>query len=88
MGLITRYAYDTAGNVTRITHPDGNTQEFSAFTAFNQPQRIKDPRGNWTLLKYDEHGNLTDDIKLKTGVIPVVGIAPAASEIVAWIIRT
>jgi uncharacterized protein RhaS with RHS repeats len=88
MCLITRYAYDAAGNVTRITHPDGNTQEFSAFTTFNQPQRIKDPRGNWTLLKYDAPGNLTDDIKLKTGVIPVVGIAPAASQIVAWTTRT
>lgn len=88
MGLITQYAYDATGNVTRITNPDGNSQEFHDFTAYNQPQRIKDPRGNWTLLKYDARGNLTDEIRLKSGIVPSAGITPAAGNIVAWTSRT
>lgn len=87
MGLVTQYAYDSVGNVTRITNPDGNTQEFYDFNAYNQPQRIKDPRGNWTLLKYDAKGNLTDEIRLKSGVTPTAGVTPAAGNIVAWTAR-
>ncbi|MCL4470308.1 MAG: DUF6531 domain-containing protein, partial [Gammaproteobacteria bacterium] len=45
-GLTTQYQYDAAGNVTKITQPDGNAVEFLDFTAFNQPRRVKDARGN------------------------------------------
>ncbi|WP_238527289.1 DUF6531 domain-containing protein [Methylomonas methanica] len=83
-GLTVQYQYDTAGNVTRITQPSGATTEYYDFTAFNAPQRIKDALGNWTLLKYDAKGNLTDTVKLKTGKTPTVGATPALAEIAAW----
>ncbi|MDX8126811.1 hypothetical protein QLH52_05925 [Methylomonas sp. OY6] len=82
--LSTQYQYDVAGNVTRITQPSGATTEYYNFTAFNAPQRIKDALGNWTLLKYDAKGNLTDTVKLKTGKVPTAGSTPALADIAAW----
>ncbi|AEF99541.1 RHS repeat-associated core domain-containing protein [Methylomonas methanica] len=83
-GLATQYQYDAAGNVTQITQPSGATTEYHDFTAFNAPQRIKDALGNWTLLKYDAKGNLTDTVKLKTGKVPTAGATPALADIAAW----
>ncbi len=83
-GLNVQYQYDGAGNVTRITQPSGATTEYYDFTAFNAPQRIKDALGNWTLLKYDAKGNLTDTVKLKTGSVPTAGTTPAQVNIAAW----
>ncbi|MCQ8129769.1 RHS repeat-associated core domain-containing protein [Methylomonas rivi] len=83
-GLTVQYQYDAIGNVTRITQPSGATTEYSDFTAFNAPQRIKDALGNWTLLKYDAKGNLTDTVKLNTGIVPTGGATPAVADIAAW----
>lgn len=54
--------------VTTITLPSGNTIVSSHFTPFHQPGTIKDARGNYTVLKYDAEGNLTDEIILKDKV--------------------
>jgi YD repeat-containing protein len=76
-GMTVQYQYDAAGNVTKIIHPSGATTEYYDFTAYNAPQRIKDALGNWTLLNYDAKGNLTDTVKLKTGIVPTAGVTPA-----------
>ncbi|TCV88551.1 MULTISPECIES: DUF6531 domain-containing protein [Methylomonas] len=83
-GLQAQYQYDGVGNVTRITQPSGATTEYYDFTTFNAPQRIKDAKGNWTLLKYDAKGNLTDSVRLKAGIAPTAGTTPALANIVAW----
>ncbi|WP_225616339.1 RHS repeat-associated core domain-containing protein [Methylomonas albis] len=83
-GLNVQYQYDAAGNVTRITQPSGATTEYYDFTTFNAPQRIKDAKGNWTLLKYDAKGNLTDSVRLKAGIAPTAGTTPALTNIAAW----
>ena len=89
MGMVTGYAYDANGNVTKITQPSSATQEFYDFNAFNQPRRIKDMRGNWTILRYDAKGNLTDEIHTSSAYTPAPCPAsdcaiPLAANIVAW----
>ncbi|MDP3391772.1 MAG: RHS repeat-associated core domain-containing protein [Methylococcaceae bacterium] len=83
-GLSVQYQYDAVGNVIKMTQPSAATSEYSDFTAFNAPQRIKDAKGNWTLLKYDAKGNRTDSLQLKTGKIPTAGVTPALADIAAW----
>jgi RHS repeat-associated protein len=84
-GLTTQYQYDDLGNVSKITNPDGNAVSYTDFTAYNQPRRIQDARGNWTLLKYDLKGNLTDEVKLKSSAAPpTADIIPATADILAW----
>ncbi|WP_446812190.1 RHS repeat-associated core domain-containing protein (plasmid) [Methylomonas sp. 2BW1-5-20] len=83
-GLQVQYQYDGAGNVIKTTQPSGATTEYYNFTAFNAPQRIKDAKGNWTLLKYDAQGNLTDSVRLKAGIVPTAGTTPALANIAAW----
>ncbi len=85
MGYETHYEYDAKGNVTKITHPDGGFVQFFDFNAFNQPQRSRDARGNWSLVRYDAKGNPTDDIRLKAGVVPTVNTRPADGDIVSWV---
>ncbi|MCL5802140.1 MAG: hypothetical protein M1283_06495 [Gammaproteobacteria bacterium] len=87
LGLSTQYQYDALGNVTQITQPSSATVQFFDFNGFNQPQRVKDARGNWTLLAYDVKGNLTDEVKLKAGVVPAAGVSPAAGQAVSWVKR-
>ena len=67
LGYVTSYAYDALGNVTTITPPRGAlaTITFGPFNLFNQPQVIKDGRGNYTVMKYDVKGNLLEEIKLR-----------------------
>jgi RHS repeat-associated protein len=84
MGYETQYEYDTLGNVTKITNPDGGTVQFYDFNDFNQPQRSLNARGNWSLVRYDAEGNPTDDIRLKAGVVPTVNTRPADGDIVSW----
>ncbi|MEQ1661859.1 MAG: RHS repeat-associated core domain-containing protein [Thiobacillus sp.] len=83
-GMVSQYAYDTLGNVTQITHPDGATVQYLDFNTFNQPRRIKDARGNYRLLRYDAAGNLTDEVTLKAGIVPVADTLPAAANILGW----
>lgn len=89
-GYRTGYAYDTAGNVTKITNPSGSTVEFFNFNTFNQPGKIKDASGNYTLFKYDSKGNMYQEIKLKSGLgssINPATYSPVASDIVAWTVN-
>lgn len=87
MGYVTGYQYDAQGNVIQVTNPSGSTVVFSHFNAFNQPGKIKDARGNYTILKYDANGNLTDTIALRAGVgaaVNPVGYVPPAGDVVSW----
>ncbi|GAB4512556.1 MAG: hypothetical protein Tsb0026_16580 [Sulfuricaulis sp.] len=91
MGYVTGYQYDASGNVTRITSPSGNTVEYSYFNTFNQPGKIKDARGNYTILKYDIKGNVLQEIKLKSGygaTTDPVTYTPVGSQTAAWSIST
>jgi RHS repeat-associated protein len=91
MGYATQYAYDANGNVTRITNPSGATIEFSHFDLFGQPGKVKDVRGNYSVLKYDANGNVLQEIRLKSGVgagVDPATYAPGASDVVGWTIHT
>lgn len=91
MGNKTQYAYDTNGNVTQITNPSGSTVAFSYFSAFSQPGKVKDARGNYALYKYDATGNLLQDIRLKASVgsaLDPVVYAPVAADLMALAINT
>ena len=86
-GYLTQYAYDAKGNVTQITQPSGSSVAFSNFTAYNQPGKIKDARGNYSLIKYDGNGNAMQEIQLKRGIgaaLDPATYAPAASDLIAW----
>ncbi len=83
-GYVTQYQYDASGNVTQITNPSTATVGYYDFNGFNQPQRVKDARGNWSVLAYDAHGNLTSRIALKAGVTPTTPYTPVAAQIVVW----
>ncbi len=85
----TEYQYDANSNITRITLPSGNTVQYSHYTAFGQPGKIKDANGNYTLHQYDAQGNLRESIVLKSGLgtnIDPVGYQPAQhpNDILAW----
>lgn len=91
MGRSTGNTYDGAGNVTRITLPSAQTIDYANFNSFNQPGKIKDPRGNYTLLKYDAAGNLLQEIRLKSGfgaAVDPASYSPVAAQIAAWTINT
>lgn len=95
-GLKIENSYDTAGNLIKTRFPAANTQverfDFAA-TTFAQPRRIKDVRGNWTVLKYDSKGRITDEIRLKAGktaasCATAECATPAAADIAAWTQRS
>src|SRR5205823_7657243 len=74
-----------------ITNPSGATVQYSFFNAFNQPGKVKDARGNYTLLKYDATGNLLQVLKLKAGLgasLDPTTYTPNPPDLVAWTIRT
>jgi len=83
-GYKTSYTYDAKGNVTSTTAPNGATTTYSDFNAFNQPQKIKDARGNYSVLKYDAKGNLLETIGLQAGVTPSIPYTANTSQIVSW----
>ena len=95
LGHLTHYQYDAVGNVTRVTHPSGNATVYGAFNAFGQPGRLKDPNGNYAILKYDSRGNRTQEIRLSRSyctshdcsVLDPVAYTPAAGDMVAWRVR-
>ncbi|MDP2810074.1 MAG: RHS repeat-associated core domain-containing protein [Rhodocyclaceae bacterium] len=84
IGRTTHWTYNSQNLIETRTLPSGAVLEYRDYTAFAQPQRIKDARGHWTWLKYDANGNPTDRIALRSGVTPVAGVQPAAADIVAW----
>ena len=54
-GNITRFSYDTIGNLLKITHPNGCEETF-AYNDRNQVIRHTDLRGTVTLYTYDVNG--------------------------------
>jgi RHS repeat-associated protein len=88
----TSYAYDANGNTTQQTLPSGATIGYSYYNAFSSPGLIKDANGNYTVLKYDTHGNLLEKISLRNGVGSGITnpqtYTPAASDIVSRTINT
>ncbi|KAF0163671.1 MAG: RHS repeat-associated core domain-containing protein, partial [bacterium] len=84
VGRHTGYTYNAQNLVETQTLPSGAVLEYRDYTAFARPQRVKDARGNWTWLKYDASGNLTDRIAVKSGVTPATGVQPAPADIAAW----
>ncbi|WP_458250536.1 RHS repeat-associated core domain-containing protein [Geobacter anodireducens] len=89
-GFVTGYAYDTSGNVTRITKPSLATVEFSHHNPFGRPGKVKDANSNYTLYKYDSRGNLLAEIRLKKGVgaaIDPASYVPVAGDIIAWTVN-
>ncbi len=84
LGLVTLYGYDSNGNLTQTTLPRGVTIATTNYNAFNQPQLIRDARGNYTALIYDGNGNATDTIQLKRGITPSIPYTPSAAQIVNW----
>lgn len=90
-GYMTNYTYDTMGNVTQIQNPSGSTVEMSYYNSFGQPGKLKDARGNYTLLKYDTKGNLLQEIVLKAGIgasIDPSTYSASASDLKAWTIHS
>lgn len=84
IGRTTKYSYESANLVATVTLPSGAVAEMHDYNAFAQPQRSKDAVGNWSWLRYDAQGNLTDRIALAAGAVPAAGVQPAAANILAW----
>ncbi len=59
MNRITQAAYDSKGNVTEITNPDGSTVTYGTYNSFAEPSSMTDELGRITTYTYDAHGNLT-----------------------------
>ena len=77
------------GNVTTITTPRLATITFGPFNLFNQPQVMKDARGNYTVMKYDVSGNLLEEIKLRAGALaPAAAYIPVMADVASWSINT
>ena len=59
------------------------------FNPFNQPQVMKDARGNYTVMKYDVKGNLLEEIKLRAGALaPAAAYIPVVADVASWAINT
>jgi RHS repeat-associated protein len=58
LGDVTRFMYDSNGNLLTRTDPKGNTTSFT-YLAFGQLGRATDPTGAKTTFAYDSFGNLT-----------------------------
>ncbi|MER0449588.1 polymorphic toxin type 28 domain-containing protein [Streptomyces sp. Edi4] len=68
LGRTTRYTYDDAGHLTRVTLPDDATVQAS-YNELGLPVEVIEPGGARWLHTYDEHGNLlitTDPLGAET----------------------
>jgi RHS repeat-associated protein len=59
MNRITQDAYDSKGNVLKITNPDGSTITYGTYNSFAEPSLMTDELGRITTYTYDSHGNRT-----------------------------
>ena len=59
LNRITQAAYDSKGNVTKITYPDLNTTLYGTYNSFAEPATMTDELGRVTTYTYDSHGNRT-----------------------------
>jgi RHS repeat-associated protein len=53
---VTTYTYDTLGNLTSMTNPEGNKTEYLDFDARGLAAKMKDPRGNTSTMSYNPLG--------------------------------
>jgi RHS repeat-associated protein len=83
-GRQTSYTYTAEGYLETVTQPSGVVSEMRDYTSFGEARRIKDARGNWTLRHFDANGSLTDEVRLRAGVVPVVGSSPSVTDVLAW----
>lgn len=58
LARISQDAYDSSGNVTQHTYPDGNTEKYT-YNSFAEPLTHTDPNNHTTTYTYDGQGNLT-----------------------------
>ena len=89
--LRTEYEYNNQGTLILQRNPSGSTVEYSHFTAFQQPGKIKDANGNYRLVKYDADGNVSDEITLKAGIGASTNPAtyvPQQSDLLSWVKHT
>ncbi len=87
LGYETKYEYDSAGNLTRVTQPDQTYVEYSNYNQFGEAGKIRDANGNYTILKFDGEQRVTDTIILKSGYgesIDPQGYTPVPDQIVRW----
>ena len=59
MNRITQAAYDSKGNVTQITNPDGSTITYGTYNSFAEPSSMTDELSRITTYTYDANGNRT-----------------------------
>ncbi|MFH0809771.1 MAG: hypothetical protein V2A77_04810, partial [Pseudomonadota bacterium] len=86
-GYVTSYNYDDDGNLTRKTYPSGNYVENSYYNACGQPGKVRDARGRYTLMQYDDNGNMLRLLKLNNGKgasTDPTTYDPKAADIVSW----
>jgi RHS repeat-associated protein len=83
-GRQTHYTYTAEGYLETVTQPSGAVSEMRDYTTYGQARRLKDARGNWTLKHFAANGSLTDEVRLRAGVTPTAGVAPAAGDVLAW----
>jgi YD repeat-containing protein len=84
--------FDANGNITPTTNPFGSTSTYANFTTFNHPGKLKDPNGNYAVMRYDVRGNLTQEIRLRRSycqtnncvTLDPVTYTPAATDMIAW----
>jgi YD repeat-containing protein len=85
---------DTDGDLTDSVLPDGSTLQYYGKNGFHKHCASKDPRGNYTLSRYDTRGNLTQTIVLKQGVslteaqLNDCDFTPSSDNILAWTINS
>ena len=59
MNRVTQDAYDSKGNVTKITYADLSTTLYGTYNSFAEPASMTDQLGRTTTYTYDGNGNLT-----------------------------
>ena len=62
LGVVTKYAYDTNGNLTKVIRDFGGSLENMTAYAYDSEGNqtsVTDPLGNTTIYEYDANGNLT-----------------------------
>lgn len=101
-GVTINYTYDASGNLikTQVASSNATTQQFDfAANTYNQPRRVQDARGNWSIARYDSHGNVVDSILFKAGTaytnactaecpVPTASTTPSLTAISSWTHRT
>ena len=57
----TTYTYDSSGDITPITQPDGVSENLTYTDSLGVPTAITDFNGNTTTFVLDSHGNVTEE---------------------------